>query len=75
MSNNDFMLRLARNLAERVGREATGEPARIQRAYALCFQRLPDPEEMRAASGLVAEQGMFALCRLLLNANEFICLD
>jgi mono/diheme cytochrome c family protein len=75
LSNNDFMLRQSQYLAQRVEREAAELNSRVRRAFALCFQRSPTAAELAAASKLTEEQGLFALCRMLLNANEFIYLD
>lgn len=75
LSNNDFMLRQARYLATRIENEATDTPARIRRAFELCFQRPPTAAELQAAQTLVTEQSLFALCRMLMNANEFVYLD
>jgi hypothetical protein len=75
LSNNDFMLRQARYLKTRIENEAPDTPARIRRAFELCFQRGPTPTELQAAQELVTEQGLFALSRMLMNANEFAYLD
>jgi len=75
LSNNGFMLRQAKSLASRIERETPQLPARIDRAFQLCFQRPPSPAERQAAQILVLEQGLFPLCRMLLNANEFVYLD
>jgi hypothetical protein len=59
--------------AKRVESEAGGEmDHQVQRAFALAFQREPSNEELTAASQLVREEGLSALCRALLNANEFV---
>jgi hypothetical protein len=39
------------------------------------MQRPARPEEARAAKALASEHGLFALCRMLLNASEFIYID
>jgi hypothetical protein len=75
LSNNDFMLRQARYLATRVENESPDTASRIRRAFELCFQRSPSAEEQREAGQLLAEQNLFALCRTLLNANEFVYVD
>jgi len=75
LSNNDFMLRQARYLATRIENEAPDTPSRIRRAFDLCFQRPPTQDELHAAQSLVIDQNLFALCRALLNANEFVYLD
>ncbi len=75
MSNNDFMLRIARHMTARIETETTSPEAAIRRAFALAFQRDATAAELQAATPLVTEQGLFALCRMLINANEFIYLD
>ena len=75
LSNNEFMLKQARYLAARVERETTTRDAAVRRAFALAFQRDATPAEVRAAATLAAEQGLFAVSRALLNANEFIYVD
>jgi mono/diheme cytochrome c family protein len=75
LSNNEFMLRQSRHLATRVENEGGPGAAGVDRAFALTFQRAPTATERRAAVNLVNEQGLFALCRALLNANEFTYLD
>ncbi|MBS1824171.1 MAG: DUF1553 domain-containing protein [Acidobacteria bacterium] len=69
--NNSFLLDQAQHFAQRLEKEATGEQ-RIDRAFTLAFGRKPDTEERTAASKLIAEHGLAAFCRALLNANEFI---
>jgi hypothetical protein len=75
LSNNEFMLRQAGYLATRIENEVPDTSARIRHAFELCFQRPPSADELRAAQGLVAEQSLFALCRMLINANEFVYID
>lgn len=75
LSNNEFMLQQARYLATRIENETGTREAAIRRAFALAFQRDATAAELQAATPLVAEQGLFALCRMLLNANEFTYLD
>lgn len=75
LSNNEFMLQQARNLVTRIENETDSRESAIRRAFLLCLQRAPNPAEQTAATHLVAEQNLFALCRMLLNANEFVYLD
>jgi hypothetical protein len=63
LSNNEFMLQQARHLAERAKTP--------ERAFQLGFQRDATPEELAAAKSI----DLFSLCRMLLNANEFIYVD
>jgi hypothetical protein len=71
LSNNEFMLQQARHLAERVQTEDKTPEAAIARAFHLCFQRAPTKEELTAANSI----DLFSLCRMLLNANEFVYVD
>jgi mono/diheme cytochrome c family protein len=76
LSNNEFMLRQAERLKQRIENEVSpSREARIRRAFALTFQREPGEAELTAATRLVADLGLFALCRMLINANEFFYLD
>ncbi|MBN8417360.1 MAG: DUF1553 domain-containing protein [Verrucomicrobia bacterium] len=75
LSNNEFMLQQARSLAARIENETDSRESAIRRVFALCFQRPPTDEELTASTRLVAEQNLFALCRMLINANEFVYLD
>jgi len=74
--NNDFMLRQAGYLAQRIKQEAGTSPGKqVVRAFALAFGRSPSPAEHRLAEDFVEAQGLFALCRSLLNSNEFVYVD
>ena len=75
LSNNDFMLQQAGHFAARLENETGSSEAAIRHAFARAFQRAPTASELQAATHLVAEQGLFALCRMLFNANEFVYLD
>jgi hypothetical protein len=75
LSNNDFMLQQAQHLVTRIENETDSREAAIRRAFALTFQRDATAAELKAATPLVTEQGLFSLCRMLINANEFVYLD
>jgi len=71
--NSGFVMQVAGMFAERLEREAGGDPeALVRRAFGLAFQRAPAREELEAAAAFVKEQGLAAFCRVLLNANEFV---
>jgi mono/diheme cytochrome c family protein len=71
--NSAFLVQQSEIFAKRVESEAGGQMHhQVQRAFALAFQREPSNEELTAASQLVREEGLSALCRALLNANEFV---
>jgi cytochrome c553 len=75
LSNNAFMLQQARHLAARAENETAPGQAAVRRAFQLALLRHPTHPELKAAERLASEQGLFALCRMLLNANEFMYLD
>jgi hypothetical protein len=74
--NSAFAVQQAGFLAERVEREAgEGVAARAERVFRLAFQRAPARRELAAAVKLVEAHGLAALCRAVLNANEFLHVD
>lgn len=74
--NNDFMLRQAEYFAERLRADA-GENADAQaaRAFVLAFGRSPRENERALATEFIQTEGLFAFCRSLFNANEFVYVD
>jgi hypothetical protein len=71
--NSPFALQQAGFLAERLDKEANGDPAaQVSRAFLLAFGRAPSPEETAAATALIRDHGLKLFCRALFNANEFI---
>ena len=71
--NSRFLTQQAGLFAERLEKDAGGDvEAQVRRGFRLAFQREPSAEEMAAAVKLVREHGLAALCRALLNANEFL---
>jgi len=71
--NGAFLIDQADRFAARVAREAGEEPAeRVRLAFLLAFGREATAAEIAAATTLVADHGLPALCRALYNANEFL---
>ncbi|MCZ7638823.1 MAG: PSD1 and planctomycete cytochrome C domain-containing protein [Verrucomicrobia bacterium] len=71
--NSRFIADQAIHLAARLEREAGPEPqAQVRRAWQLAFLRPPDPTEINEAAALIQTEGLPALARALLNANEFL---
>ena len=63
-------------LAERARKEAGADTgAQVKRVFALAFQRAPTAKELGAATKLATDHGLAALCRAVLNANEFVFVD
>ncbi len=95
--NSDFVMARARNLARRVDREEScrsgGPPpdqdSRITRAFLLCINRAPDPDERSAAKRFLetrerdtsaaepdARHGAWSdLCQMLFASNAFLYID
>ena len=76
LSHNPFMLKQAGYFAKRLEKEAGTRPSnQVRLAFALALARPPTPEEQRAAETTIRKKGLFALCHVLLNANEFVYVD
>ena len=74
--NNEFILKQAGYFADRLKQESgPHKEAQVHRAFKLAFGRSPTDEETRLAMDLVNRQGVFSLCRALLNSNEFVYVD
>lgn len=70
------MLRQARYFAERIEQEAGSSPsAQVPRAFELAFGRNPSERESKLGMDFLQDQGLFAFCRSLFNANEFVYVD
>ncbi len=70
------MLKQAGYFAKRLQAEAGEAPAeQVRLGFALGFGRHPSEEEQQAAEATIRTKGLFALCHVLLNANEFVYFD
>lgn len=65
--NSGFVLDQAAKLAAKAQTAA--------KAYQLVYQRHPTKDELTAAEAFVKQEGLPALCRALLNSNEFLFLE
>jgi hypothetical protein len=73
--NSPFMVQQADFLAERVWREAGREAdanAQVTTLFRLAYGRVPTDAERGDSARFVREYGLSALCRVVLNANEFL---
>jgi hypothetical protein len=70
--NSAFVMEQADFFAKRLEREATTTNGRIERAFDLCFQRKPSPEDLADASAFIEKEGLVQFTRAMLNANEFV---
>jgi hypothetical protein len=74
--NNGFMTTQAVEFAGRVTREAGDDPAAgVARAVRLAFGRPPTEEEATVLVALARSHGLAAVCRTLVNLNEFTFID
>ena len=71
--NSGFVLQQSEIFAERLRKEAgQNSAAQVRKAWQLAFNRLPDRSEAKGAVAFVKSEGLPALCRAVLNANEFL---
>ena len=71
--NSRFILQQSQIFAERLRNDAGSEPtAQVRSAWLLAFNRLPERTEAKEAVAFIRAEGLPALCRALLNANEFL---
>ena len=74
--NSGFLLQQSALLAERIAAEAGPEAAsQVRVAFPITFGRPATAAEIRDAVPLVKQHGLRALCRAMLNANEFLFLQ
>ncbi len=73
--NNQLTLVAAKRFEERVQRDSKEEKLQVTRAFRLAVQRDPSVEELDKLAAYSREFGMTAVCRVLLNLNEFNFVD
>jgi mono/diheme cytochrome c family protein len=79
--NSEFADSQAKNLAERVRREAGDDANRqIERLFRLALGRLPTPREASIATEMLKRKAgsadpLRSLCLVVLNLNEFVYID
>jgi hypothetical protein len=73
--NSPFLVQQTEHFVQRLQRESGDDPAEgVRRAFWLALGRAPRQEETEAAVQLIAQHGMDAFCRALLNSNEMLFL-
>ena len=70
--NNDFVLHHSAALAARTEVETTTLEAQVANAVSLVWLREPTANEQRDFIEFARANGLAALCRVLLNSNEFL---
>lgn len=73
--NNDFVLFHSEAMAARVLEETTDLEGQITRAVRLVWHREPSPQERAVFLEHAYTHGLAALCRVLLNSNEYLFID
>ena len=73
--NNDFVLHLADVMATRIQTEAPELDAQITRAARLAWLRPLTADEEVEFRDYAEKHGLAALCRILLNSNEYLFVD
>ena len=73
--NNDVVLHSSDLLAKRAEAEAKTLDTQINRAVQLVWLRAPTAAEHRQFVEFTRSEGLPALCRLLLNSNEFLFVE
>ncbi|MFO0800436.1 MAG: DUF1553 domain-containing protein [Gemmataceae bacterium] len=73
--NNRLAVTMAGHFAERVRPLATDDAGRAAAAFRIAVGRAPTAEERRALGDYAAAHGLPAVCRVVLNLNEFVFAD
>lgn len=73
--NNKFVLYHCQVTAERLKKESNDLNQQVSRAVDLIWLRNPTQQEQSLFSQYAAKHGLEALCRVLLNSNEFLMVD
>ena len=75
MFNNDFILHCSEWLAQRVESEGRGLETHVDRVVRLVWLRSPTASEQVGLTNYARNHGLPALCRILLNSNEFLFIE
>ena len=74
--NSDFVNEQAKVFADRIRREAGGEPrTQVIHAYQVALSRQPTLEEQAVMAEFLKQHSLEQLCRAVLNLNEFVYPD
>jgi hypothetical protein len=75
MMNNGLMVTMAKHLAERVSKDASGIEAQVKRAFELTLSRPATQDELAPLIDYAKKVGLENTCRVLMNLNEFSFVD
>jgi mono/diheme cytochrome c family protein len=73
--NNRLMITMASHFAERIEKEASDTPGRIELAYQLALGRTPTAAERDRLVVYASKHGLSNTCRVIFNLNEFVFVD
>ncbi len=73
--NNDFVLHHAACMASKIEGENDSLDSQVTQAVRLVWLRNPASDELHDFGAFTRTNGLPALCRLLLNSNEFLFVD
>jgi hypothetical protein len=73
--NDDFVLFHSQSWAAHLAALAAVPTEQVRAAFRLALQREPTESECADFSTYAKERGLAAMCRVLLNSNEFLFID
>ena len=73
--NNDFVLHHCQVLADKIIAQETTLDAQVAEAFHRILLRQPGDDERLMFVGYAEKHGLAAMCRVLLNSNEFLFVD
>jgi mono/diheme cytochrome c family protein len=73
--NNDFVLHQCEHLAARIATPGTTPDDQVRAAFRLALLREPTSSERADFVALAAQHSLAAVCRVLLNSNEFLFVE
>jgi hypothetical protein len=73
--NNDFVLRHCEHMAARLERLGTTPAEQVRSAFRLVLLREPTGTERAEFASLAAKHSLAAVCRVLINSNEFLFIE
>ena len=73
--NGGDVIKAAKSLAARLGKEAATPEDRIRLAFRLTVGRGPSPAELNLAREFLSHSPLDEFCRTMFNINEFVYLD
>ncbi len=73
--NSNFVLHHSDHLARRIASQEKEPIAQVRQAFRLALQRDPTADESTDFTSYTTRHGLAAMCRVLLNSNEFLFVE